>query len=249
MIDLKTLDPKQKKKLQKIAKVVDEGEFAIVEHLFEIEEKIEAEIPSIKDVISRVKGDKGDQGNKGETGERGEKGERGESIVGPQGPKGEKGDRGDQGLRGEKGEDGVATDGKDGKDGRDGSPDTGKDIVDKINALEIEPDLQIGAEHIKGLDERIRNIAPKQGPIGGIFGRDIVQDIDISSQLDGVTKTFNIPAVWRIITVDLSSFPYGSLRKNTDYTWTPTSITFTDQIDAATQLSLGQSCILTVVSG
>lgn len=84
---------------------------------------------------------------------------------------------------------------------------------------------------------------------GGVIGRDLIKDLDISSQLDGATKTFNIQAVWNIISVDLSSFPYGSLRKNVDYTWTPTSITFTDQIDAPTQLATGQSCILTVVQG
>ena len=83
---------------------------------------------------------------------------------------------------------------------------------------------------------------------GGIASRDLFQDIDISSQLDGVTKTFNIRAVWNIISVDLSSFPYGALRKGTDYTWTPTSITFTDEIDASTQLASGQTCILTVVN-
>lgn len=132
---------------------------------------------------------------------------------------------------------------------------SGERIVAKINDLPIDdPDLLIDAEHIRGLDKaiskQIKNSGSGMVPMGGgIVGRDIIQDVDISSQLDGVTKTFNIPAVWRIITVDLSSFPYGSCRKTIDYTYTTSSITFTSQIDAATQLSSGQSCILTVVTG
>lgn len=61
---MQELTPQQKKKLLKLAKLADEGNLAIAEHLFEIEEKMEAEIPEIKDIISRVKGDKGDIGPK-----------------------------------------------------------------------------------------------------------------------------------------------------------------------------------------
>lgn len=250
MIDISKLDPKQKRKLEKLAKVVDEGELALAEYLFEIEEKIDEEIPSIKDVISRVKGEKGD---KGDAGLKGDKGEQGKSVAGPQGPTGSKGEKGDKGVVGTSGKDGesiVGTSGKDGVNGKDGSPDTGKEIVDKINALEIEPELQIGVEHIKDLKKFVKKYAPSnQNITAGIIGRDIIKDIDISAQLDGVTKTFNLPAVWNIISVNLSSFPYGSLRKSIDFTYTPTSITFTSQIDASTQLATGQSCILTVVTG
>lgn len=128
-------------------------------------------------------------------------------------------------------------------------PQYGEVFRDGLELLEGGERLKI--EAIKDLREELDEL--KKRPIafqgGGIVGRDIIQDIDISDDLDGVTKTFNIQAVWRIISVDLSSFPYGSLRKNIDYTWTPTSITFTDEIDAATQLAEGQSCILTVVTG
>ncbi len=128
--------------------------------------------------------------------------------------------------------------------------DTGEEMVIKINALEIEPEKQIGVEHIKGLEKRLKGIENKPStPGGGIVGRDLIKDIDLSDQLDGVLATFNIPVVWNIVSVDLSSYPYGSLRKNIDYTWTPTSITFTSEIDPATQLSVGQKCILTVVTG
>jgi hypothetical protein len=108
-------------------------------------------------------------------------------------------------------------------------------------------------ERIDELEDKLKELANKkvttntviQG--GGIVGRDIIKDIDLSAQLDGVTKTFNIQAIWNVVSVNLSSYPYGALRKGIDYTWTPTSITFTDEIDASTQLGEGQKCILTVV--
>lgn len=125
--------------------------------------------------------------------------------------------------------------------------DGGKEIVDKINELPTDnDDDKIDVSHIKGLKKFVKeNQTQMIG--GGITGRDLFKDIDLSDSLDGVTATFNIQAVWNIINVSLSSYPYGALRKGVDYTWTPTSITFTSEIDPATQLSAGQKCILTVV--
>lgn len=124
----------------------------------------------------------------------------------------------------------------------------GEIIVEEINSLPTDTDeFKIDVEHIKGLDKLIR----KNQPVimgGGIVGRDIFKDVDLSSQLDGVTKTFNIAAVWNIISVSLSSYPYGALRKGVDFTFTTTTITFTDEIAADTQLASGQKCILTVVT-
>lgn len=54
------LTEKQQNKVRKIAKVIDEGNLAVAKMILELEEKIDEEIPSIKDVISRVKGEKGD---------------------------------------------------------------------------------------------------------------------------------------------------------------------------------------------
>lgn len=128
--------------------------------------------------------------------------------------------------------------------------DTGEQIVDKINDIPLDDeDHKIGIEHIKGLRKEIDAIKSRSQIVGGgIVGRDVFKDIDISSQLNGVTKTFNIQAVWNILTVDLSSFPHA-LRKGVDFTWTPTSITFTSEIEASTSLATGQTCILTVVTG
>lgn len=111
------------------------------------------------------------------------------------------------------------------------------DIFDEINDLK---------EDI----EELKNRKPASSRGRGFFGlgvRELIQEIDLSPQLNGVTKTFNIPAIYKIITVDLSSFP-NALRKNIDYTYTGTTITFTDEIDAASSLAVGQTCILTVIN-
>lgn len=117
-------------------------------------------------------------------------------------------------------------------------------IREALEELKGEERLDVSA--IKGLDEVIEKAIPVQHIPPD--ARTFVVDIDISSQLNGVDKTFNIQAIYNIISVDLSSFPYGSLRKNIDYTYTNTTITFTSEISASPQLNSGQSCILTVVT-
>lgn len=97
------------------------------------------------------------------------------------------------------------------------------------------------------LDE-LKKLAGRGVVSGGIIGRDLVTKYDLSDQLDGVTKTFNIPAVWSIVSVSCSSFP-NILRPTIDYTNTSTTITFTDEIDASTVLQAGQTVVLIVVSG
>lgn len=128
-----------------------------------------------------------------------------------------------------------------------------KKIPVKTNLKPLENDIENIKEDIKEMREEISELKKKsKGGTqvnAGIVGRDLIKDIDLSSQLNGSTKTFNLPVVWNIFSVSLSSYPYGSLRKGIDYTWTPTSITFTSTIDETTQLANGQQCILSVVSG
>lgn len=120
---------------------------------------------------------------------------------------------------------------------------------DYRNALEALPEGdKLAIDAIEGLREELNKRGKSTATGGGIVGRDIFKDYDLSPYLDGVTKTFNIPAVWNIISVDTSSFPHA-LRKGVDYQWDSQSITFTDQIDAGTTLSAGQTVILTIVSG
>lgn len=123
---------------------------------------------------------------------------------------------------------------------------TAEQIRDLLEGLKGKERLDVTA--IDGLEEMLKKAIPKAGGSGGIVGRDIFKDYDLSPSLDGVTKTFNIPAVWNIISVDTSSFPHA-LRKNIDYTWTPQTITFTAEIDAATVLAEGQTVVLTIVTG
>lgn len=123
---------------------------------------------------------------------------------------------------------------------------SGNDLITIIN--EENTNKKIKMERIEGLSEALQKRGQGVQAGGVVSGRELFADIDISSQLDGATKTFDIQTIYKIITVDLSSFPYA-LRKTTDYTFTSTSITFTSEIDAVTQLSAGTTCILTVVLG
>ena len=58
--------PKNLERIKRLANVIDNGNVAILDYINDLEDKIDSEIPSIKDVISRVKGDKGDSPTKEE---------------------------------------------------------------------------------------------------------------------------------------------------------------------------------------
>ena len=123
-----------------------------------------------------------------------------------------------------------------------------EELRESLETLEGDERLDVSA--IKGIEQRLASIESsvrESASRASVSGRDIFVDIDISSQLDGVTKTFNIHAVYNIISVHMSSFP-NALRKGVDFTYTPTSITFTSEINAATSLATGQTCVLTVVT-
>lgn len=123
------LTEKQIRKLKKLAGVMDNGNIAILEHLLEIEEKIddtnesiEKKLPALENIIDKVKGVKGDKGDKGDKGEDGRDGIDGvggkdgrDGIDGKDGKNGLNGLVGPQGVPGKDGRDGI--DGKDGKDG------------------------------------------------------------------------------------------------------------------------------------
>lgn len=132
-----------------------------------------------------------------------------------------------------------------------GSPDTADDIRNKLELLTGRDRLNVSA--IDGLTELFAEFDKKIGGVRGSFasaltGRDLFNDIDLSPQLDGVTTTFQIHAVYNIISVHLSSFPHA-LRKNIDFTYTPTTISFDPaQIDPSTSLAQGQTAVLTVVN-
>ena len=57
------LTDKQKQKIRKIADVVKNGEMSIVEFIFELEDRLDQELPSLHKVFEKIKGDKGDTYN------------------------------------------------------------------------------------------------------------------------------------------------------------------------------------------
>jgi hypothetical protein len=261
------LSPDQVKQLKRLAAIVDKGNVGVFEYLSEVETKVtdmmaenkqmmadcmkqmRSEMPNMMKLAESLKGQDGKDSN-------------------VQGPKGNPGKDGYtpiknkdyfDGINGKNGKDGLTPDTnaiirevvsliptpKDGVNGKDGnikelSP---QEIRDSLELLQGEERLD--AKYIKGLDP----IKTPDGKFinGGIIGRNLVKDVDISASLDGITKTFNIPAVWNIISVSASGSPWV-LRKNIDYTWTPTSITFTSEINADSTLAPGQTVVLTVIS-
>lgn len=54
------LSPQKKKQLEKLIKLFEEGPEAIVEYIFELEDKVDELLPDVKKIIEQVKGDKGD---------------------------------------------------------------------------------------------------------------------------------------------------------------------------------------------
>ena len=128
-------------------------------------------------------------------------------------------------------------------------PKLGEPIRDTLELLPDGEKLKIEAieqlrEELDELKKQIRT-GGKTVFVGGGSGGGgrIVKSYDLSTSLDGSTKTFNLPALWRVISVHLSSFP-NVLRETTDYTYTPTTVTFTSEIDAATSLASGQTCVV-----
>lgn len=161
--------------------------------------------------------------------------------IGPQGPAGK-----DSKIPGPPGPEG--TPGKDSKvpgpagpQGPAGSPDTGEEIIEKINADKSKKLIRKEkVEGMKEFDDRLRTAeVNSQWRGGGSF----VYDYDYSSLLDGSTKTFTLPPNAKIITILGSSTP-GIFRKTVDYTYTGSTFTFTSQIDAPTTLATGQTLVL-----
>lgn len=124
-------------------------------------------------------------------------------------------------------------------------PTTGEEMVDKINDLPIEPDFQIDSDHIKGLKEELKNLKGIVSEARPIFGpgKTKILIMDLSSQLDGVTKTFNVGTNFGIVGVYSSSAPF-IFRPTIDFTAVGQTIVFDSSIDAASMLAGGQSLII-----
>lgn len=105
-------------------------------------------VTSLSERIDNVSKQIGPQGPAGKDGTNGINGKDGKD--GKDGRDGLDGIDGVDGAEGPKGADGInGKDGKDGVNGKDGSPDTGDQIIEKIN----ESDLKIDAKRIKNLPQ------------------------------------------------------------------------------------------------
>lgn len=106
---------------------------------------------------------------------------------------------------------------------------TGRQIVQKVNELEIQSDLQIDASHIKNLPKMVREAAKRTIHRGGSQ----VNAYDLSASTDGITKTFTIPAFSLAVAVFGSDFPVV-YRPTVDWTASGTILTLTGEVPAPT---------------
>ena len=177
-----------------------------------------------------------------------------------------KGDKGERGPTGRDGQDGKSIKGDKGDPGISSNPQeiieeikkqlpppflpppplTGDETIEIINSDDTEK--KIKKEKIEGLEE-IERLARQKGNTiigGGSGGGHIVKTHDLSASLDGSTKTFSLPAFWRVLLVLSASFPYGAARETVDWTQDAANsqISFTTEIDAATTLQSGQALLI-----
>jgi hypothetical protein len=231
-------------------------------------ELVGAELVTIKG----EKGDKGDKGDTGERGEKGDQGIQGEkgmdsTIPGPKGDKGDQGPAGKDGKDALDGKDGVdGKNGRDGNDGKDGSPDTAEDIVAKHQSLP--PEKRISFNDLKDAPQfpkmagtgYLREITDVN-TLGLAHGQVLIWNANtnkwepgtaagvtpkrynLSTYLNGSTKTFTIPANIAIVSIHSSSDPF--IFDDADYSGSgTTTLTFGAGIDAPSMLASGQTIIV-----
>lgn len=139
---------KKKLRSEKVLKLAKKGgqdkDLAILDAIFELEDRIEAEIPEIKNVIKRVQGEKGEPGRDGTNGFNGKDGLDGKDGVDGQNGKDGLNATGKDGRDGRNGQDGLnGTDGRDGRDGKDGKDAIfPKDFGLKLKQLERIPYIE-----------------------------------------------------------------------------------------------------------
>lgn len=180
------LSEKQKNRLLKLAETFKEGDFALLRHFAELEDRLDGEVASANDTaneaLSVAKETNKQEGPTGQQGNRGEQGGRGES--GKDGVNGRNGKDGKNGLDGRDALDGE--NGRDGATGKDGSSDTGEQLIDKIN----EAEGLIKMEKVEGLSDELKKISSK--PSGGFGGRRVFQPKRDNFTGDGVTRIFTL---------------------------------------------------------
>ena len=107
---------------------------------------------------------------------------------------------------------------------------TGEVIVQKVNTLEIKPEKQIDASHIKNLPKFIERVNARRTLHRG--GAE-VRVYDLSASTDGTTKTFTVPGHSSAIMVTGTDFPLF-YRLTVDFTVSGTTLTLTSEVPAPT---------------
>lgn len=234
--------------------------------LKKIQDKTDKLISSSKDemkkLLSEVEFKKGDTGEIGKQGIQGKDGQDGKN--GKDGKDGQDGKDGKNGTNGLNGQDAnptqiIAEASRIALDAlkpliptisqiEQDLPILGQEIR---NSLEILPEgekLKIEAvENLrKELDDLEKKILAKTASFigGGGVGKHNTEVYDLSDSLDGITTTFNLPAMYKVLRVESTSAPIV-FRPNVDFTWTNTSVTFTSQIEPSTTLASGQTVLIT----
>lgn len=124
-------------------------------------------------------------------------------------------------------------------------PEAIRDSLETIQEEESKLKIEAIGYLRKELDELKKLARAKAivvGSGGSSGGGRIVKSYDLSSFLNGVTKTFSLPAFYRIISVHSTSFPFA-FRESVDWTSDASAmtITFTSEISASSTLASGQT--------
>lgn len=199
---------------------------------------IQASIPQLIKVFDKIELIQGKAGKDGETGQIGPKPSDEDllALIQPLIPEPI------PGKDGKNGKDGVGIDGSDGRDGKDAEPVDETKILAQITTLRDELEARLAE-----FEKSIKDVSDKSSrPIFGP-GKTKILLIDLSSQLDGSTKTFFLGTHYGIVSVDGSSAPFGAFRPIIDYTESGKNIVFTANVDAPSALPSGQSLIVKVL--
>lgn len=131
-------------------------------------------------------------------------------------------------------------------------PKLGEPIRDALELLK--GDNRLDKSAIKGLQEeldRILQLAQSKQTFGagGVIGIRSSK-YSLSSQLNGSTRTFTLPAFLKIGHIASSSFPFSAFEPDTDYTVDASAhtITFTNQIELTGALAAGQTLIIELIN-
>lgn len=126
--------------------------------------------------------------------------------------------------------------------------ETSEETANRLNTKEeiIEQETIVGlVKRLKKIEDDLKKKSTTTIIGGATGGGHIAKIHDLSNSLDGVTKTFSLPAFWRVLSVYSTSSPV-IFRPIIDYTTDASAmtITFTSEINAQSTLSSGQTLLI-----